>query len=241
MDYKEKIIELLNSKELSEEQIKKLEDIFPELKNSNSNDERIRKAMIEFFSKHCNYETYFGVTVKNILNWLNKRDINLLNNEEYQTLPVNVLNRLYASEKELMQIKDQRHTEWSENDKGMLLEIKCLVDSLHSNGVNVDYSENDLQEMWNWLDTIWRRVAFPKQNKDLSDDDICKIEDALFKTYAVDFAIKLLNKVKNSVYWKPSKDQIYALSDAIDTYCGKYKATLCKLYNDLNSLITDKI
>ena len=46
MDYKEKIIALLNDKELSQEQKEKLEYIFPELKESK--DETIRKEIIEF-------------------------------------------------------------------------------------------------------------------------------------------------------------------------------------------------
>lgn len=45
MDYKEKVIALLNDQELSKEQKEKLENIFPELKESE--DERIRKELIE--------------------------------------------------------------------------------------------------------------------------------------------------------------------------------------------------
>ena len=47
MDYKEKVIALLNSQELSKEQKEKLENIFPELKESS--DEKIRKELIT----HC--------------------------------------------------------------------------------------------------------------------------------------------------------------------------------------------
>ena len=43
MDYKEKVIALLNSQELSKEQKEKLENIFPELKESE--DERMKKAL----------------------------------------------------------------------------------------------------------------------------------------------------------------------------------------------------
>ena len=45
MGYKEKVIALLNSQELSKEQKEKLENIFPEIKESE--DERIRKELIE--------------------------------------------------------------------------------------------------------------------------------------------------------------------------------------------------
>ena len=47
MDYKEKVIALLNSQELSKEQKEKLENIFPELKESE--DDRIRKDIIRVF------------------------------------------------------------------------------------------------------------------------------------------------------------------------------------------------
>ena len=46
MDYKEKVIALLKSQELSKEQKEKLENIFPELKESE--DERIRKELIDY-------------------------------------------------------------------------------------------------------------------------------------------------------------------------------------------------
>jgi len=46
MDYKEKVIALLKSQELSKEQKEKLENIFPELKESE--DEKIRKELIDY-------------------------------------------------------------------------------------------------------------------------------------------------------------------------------------------------
>jgi hypothetical protein len=49
MNYKEKVIALLNSQELSKEQKEKLEEIFPELKDD---DERIRKEIIAFLKEN---------------------------------------------------------------------------------------------------------------------------------------------------------------------------------------------
>lgn len=46
MDYKEKVIALLNSKELTKEQKEKLKKIFPELRESE--DEKIRKELIDY-------------------------------------------------------------------------------------------------------------------------------------------------------------------------------------------------
>lgn len=53
MDYKEKVIALLNSQELSKEQKEKLENIFPELKESEG--ERIRKAIIRILKGETGY------------------------------------------------------------------------------------------------------------------------------------------------------------------------------------------
>ena len=78
MDYKEKVIALLNSQELSKEQKEKLENIFPELKESE--DERIRKELIENFKWFCGdypETTKWGkddnLLVKDIIAWLEKQ------------------------------------------------------------------------------------------------------------------------------------------------------------------------
>ena len=45
--------------------------VFPELKESE--DERIRKALINVFSTHQGYEVFFGASVEDILAWLEKQ------------------------------------------------------------------------------------------------------------------------------------------------------------------------
>ena len=79
MDYKEKVIALLNSQELSKEQKEKLENIFPELKESE--DERIRKGLINGFKEcleDCQYpknavKYWHDLEVDSILAWLEKQ------------------------------------------------------------------------------------------------------------------------------------------------------------------------
>lgn len=46
-------------------------DLFPELKESE--DERIRKAIINVFASHKDYEVFFGASVEDILAWLEKQ------------------------------------------------------------------------------------------------------------------------------------------------------------------------
>ena len=49
-----------------------MNEIFPELRESE--DERIRKAIINVFASHKDYEVFFGVSVKDILAWLEKQE-----------------------------------------------------------------------------------------------------------------------------------------------------------------------
>ena len=49
-----------------------LETVFPEF--NESEDERIRKAIINIFATHKDYEVYFGVSVEDIRVWLERQD-----------------------------------------------------------------------------------------------------------------------------------------------------------------------
>ena len=73
MDYKEKIIGILTNNELTLEQKRQLEKIFPELKESE--DEKIRKALIRYFTlsdEHA-YNEACGVSYRDIVVWLKKQ------------------------------------------------------------------------------------------------------------------------------------------------------------------------
>ena len=48
-----------------------VQDFFPEL--AISEDERIRKALINIFATHKDYEVYFGVSVEDIRVWLEQK------------------------------------------------------------------------------------------------------------------------------------------------------------------------
>ena len=71
MDYKEKVIALLNSQELPKVLKEKLEEIFPELKESK--DENIRKAIMACCSDHGHKYQYTGITAQDMLYWLEKQ------------------------------------------------------------------------------------------------------------------------------------------------------------------------
>ena len=60
-------------------------------------------------------------------------------------------------------------TEWSEEDKGILLDVKCVIDNIWHSTSDIDtggYSKEELKEMWEWLDKIWQRVEYPIEKKD---------------------------------------------------------------------------
>jgi len=59
-----------NDKDYADE----LNYIFPELKEE-PEDERIRKALINVFATHKDYEMFFGVSVEDIRTWLEKQKI----------------------------------------------------------------------------------------------------------------------------------------------------------------------
>lgn len=77
MDYKEKYEKAVQAAMLAKQNtesavtIQTLDDIFPEL--NESKDEKIRKAIINVFASHKDYEIYYGVSAKDILAWLEKQ------------------------------------------------------------------------------------------------------------------------------------------------------------------------
>ena len=75
MDYKEKVIALLNSKELTKEQREKLKEIFPEL--AESDDERIRKAIHIYLDwldgRNKDYQPKGNYSIKDMIAWLEKQ------------------------------------------------------------------------------------------------------------------------------------------------------------------------
>jgi hypothetical protein len=83
---------------------KQMEIVCPEL--TTSDDEKIRTTLIDYFN--CMHGDYYGELKKaDIIAWLEKRG-ELLNNDEYHTVKVKTLDRLYAAEKELEELKKRR-------------------------------------------------------------------------------------------------------------------------------------
>ena len=62
------------------------EEMFPELKESW--DERIRKAIINVFASHADYEIFFGASVEDILAWLEKQAVRENPSKPYTFKPI---------------------------------------------------------------------------------------------------------------------------------------------------------
>lgn len=95
-----------------------LANLFPELKESE--DERIRNFLIDFI-KVCGWtekKDQGWPLREDCIAWLEKQgEKKLLNNEQYQTIPVETLDRLYAAEKELSQLKQKVEPKFKVGDK----------------------------------------------------------------------------------------------------------------------------
>lgn len=86
----------------------------------------------------------------------------------------------------LKNLKDRvlpQQTEWSEDDKGNLLDVKCVIDEVWHNQYvreTIDYSCEELESLWHWLDNIWQRVEFPHDTWKPSDEQIKALETVLY-------------------------------------------------------------
>ena len=136
MDYKEKVIALLNSQELSKEQKEKLESIFPEL--SESEDERIRKALVDtfkFYDSPMNSPYLVDISKKDILAWLEKQKI----------------------EKQ----GKQKPAEWSEEDERMYRGLHNLIYSTPYCDSRKEFSDwfKTLKERYTWKPSDEQMIA----------------------------------------------------------------------------------
>lgn len=78
---------------------KRLWNIFPELKESE--DEEIRKALINVFAMHKHYEVFFGVSVEDICAWLEKQGEHKPLYIRFGDIPKNEKSKVYNGEIEI--------------------------------------------------------------------------------------------------------------------------------------------
>lgn len=77
-------------------------------------------------------------------------------------------------------VQHQWNQEWSEDDKGNLLIIKHIVDGVWHNQdfrEDIGYSTEELESLWNWLDSIWQRVKYPQNTWKPSKEQMKALHD----------------------------------------------------------------
>ena len=72
----------------------------------------------------------------------------------------------------------KNHAEWSEEDKGNLLDVKCVIDEVWHNQ-KIDYSGKELESLWHWLDSIWQRVEYPQDYWKPGKDQMKWLKDVI--------------------------------------------------------------
>lgn len=72
----------------------------------------------------------------------------------------------------------RKPAEWSEEDKGLLLSTKCIIDEVRNSENTFGYSKEELEDIWNWLNVAWTRLEYPKESNEWSDEDKAMLNKA---------------------------------------------------------------
>lgn len=196
------------------------EKYFPELK---SKDRRIRKEIINF------------------LNAINKDTLegrNLIADRYGDAIPDDTIPTWIAW-------LEKQGVKFGVGDtirlKGSLAEYTIMSISdgaYHGNGWKIGFDSEDDYELVEVADPT---LGFLSEPAKLSEEDLNRLQHALFGTYAVDVATKLFCKLKHQQHWSPTQQQMDALKNAAKHFGGcdpeDWDATLESLYNDLKNLM----
>lgn len=169
MDYKEKVIALLNSQELSKEQKEKLESIFPEL--AESVDEKVRKQLLRHLREVASGKSFELSTTdyERWAAWVEKQG-------EQRSNPcdgcINVKGCINCKNGELRET-EQKPAEWSEEDERMFNSALWHVkNSCGNQGKN-----SGEFEVYNWLKSLKDRVQ-PQNTWKPSDEQMNALKHA---------------------------------------------------------------
>lgn len=66
---------------------------------------------------------------------------------------------------------DEKTKGWSEEDKGNLLDVKCVIDEVWHDGKSTMCSKEELKDLWEWLDIIWQKVEYPQSTQEWTQED----------------------------------------------------------------------
>jgi len=153
-----------------------LEGIFPELKESDKDLKESNEAIkncIGMCLTDVDEQRFidYNTNLKECLDWLEKQgeqkptdkiELKKIENES-ENYKQQVMPEMADLTKDYIR---QKHT-WSEEDKGNLLDVKCIIDEVWGNQYvreEIGYSAEELESLWHWLDNIWQRVEYPQNS-----------------------------------------------------------------------------
>lgn len=227
------------------------EEMFPELKESE--DERIRKALIEFVKSRGGFKQEYIAWLENKAEqkpaW-SKEDENHIDSllERLKGLCRNefIRTRFAINEDEdwLKSIKDrvlpQPKQEWNEEDEIYISDVLWCVEQARK----VAKDENDMGTTWcaeNWLKSIKDRIQ-PQPKQEWSEEDEDKLKTVIsfmnsnpaINPFYDKMCLKdWLKSLKDRYTWKPSDEQMEALEKECIAH-SNYE--LCRLLEQLKKL-----
>ena len=122
-----------------------------------SEDERIRKAIINVFASHKDYEVFFGVSVKDILAWLEKQGKKGVKGNDRE-IPFDV---------------------WSEEDDEHLERILKELENQRQRPINITCLDK-IESDYNWLKSIKNRYTWKPSDEQM--DMLAKVCSTLHLT-----------------------------------------------------------
>lgn len=249
MDYKEKYKQaLMIAKETYNTQPmyrEWLEKMFPELVESE--DEKVRKILFEFFKNYkeqdtCGSETFNGIPTDNILAWLKKQGEP--SDEEMKTL----LRTEY--EKGRADAIAEMQGEWSEEDErimdNLISSLLRISVNTHTDSTSPNYTfYKEIKLLKSLKNRVQPKQEWSEENKDYYDAIIAKLEVTQEDAALTDNQMNFLKSLRPYPQWKPSDEQMKALDFATDCivpaeFCVKRKV-LKELLKQLEKLKEGKV
>lgn len=242
------VLNLDNVKESGTISVEDVRKIISEL--AESEDEKMKKALIRAFRSLNTLEKWNGIPRNDIIDWLEKqKSIDVLDEEERE-----FADNVDSYRKDMddsyqkgydegirVTLENQKPRDWTEKDKDMV--------RLIGNAITTEEASNYLKEKnieiidaHVWLDRLQHRCVSKYVEKEWSDEDdtmlrkaITAIDNLRFnsefsKQYYQDISNWLI-RIKPQESWKPTKEQL----EQLHKYCPDNRL-LTELYNDLKKL-----
>lgn len=206
---------------------KSLDEIFPEMKESE--DERVRKALLEYFGKQCDTATYNGIYCYEIYAWLKKQK----EQKSAECIPDSVkFDEGFKTGRELGRregVESVKPAEWSEEDSDMICEIIDHCIAIPYIGGTLHLSDERKKELKTFLKSL------RPQPHTVSIKNATKYGNLEYER-----GVKDGIHSEKSRQWKPSEEQMSALNYFIKLWGNSDdQLEYTKIFNTVKSLRDD--